>query len=245
MKKERNQTSWKNFLLTLAATTFSIILTFGTTAIIDRSKQNAAKREMVMMIMYDLHESLNELGKIDQDLKTFFEVQTDIIAHPDRFADNFVQLAVNIPVLEYTNTMESIFRSNIETMQTIGNILFIQSVSSFYDKREHYKQLVVNDFQNAASQAVNQYETLRDIDSPFFIFYSESFLQAMRIDFEQCKLMMNVSDQDLDRFSLQQQKQFEATREKEADGTVNLPTSLRQRRAKLQEAGEKGRKELK
>jgi hypothetical protein len=42
------------FLMTLAATTVSIILTFGTTAIVERRKQKAEKREMVMMILYDM-----------------------------------------------------------------------------------------------------------------------------------------------------------------------------------------------
>ena len=34
----------KEFLMTLAATTISIVLTFGTNSIVDRKKQNAAKR---------------------------------------------------------------------------------------------------------------------------------------------------------------------------------------------------------
>ena len=42
----------KDFLMTLAATTVSIILTVGTSAVIDRNKKEAAKREMVLMIMY-------------------------------------------------------------------------------------------------------------------------------------------------------------------------------------------------
>ena len=41
--------SWLNrFLMSLAATTVSIVLTFGTTVILDRKKQKEEKREMVM-----------------------------------------------------------------------------------------------------------------------------------------------------------------------------------------------------
>ena len=61
MKKQRDLSFWKSFMIPLAATTVSIVLTFGTTAIIDRKKQNAEKREMVMMIMYDLRESLKAI----------------------------------------------------------------------------------------------------------------------------------------------------------------------------------------
>lgn len=52
---------FKNFLLTLAATTVSIVLTFGTSAIIDHKKKNAAKREMVLMIMYDMKEAISDI----------------------------------------------------------------------------------------------------------------------------------------------------------------------------------------
>ena len=43
----------KQFLLTLLATTISIVLTFGTSAIIEKHQKKAAKKEMVMMIIYD------------------------------------------------------------------------------------------------------------------------------------------------------------------------------------------------
>lgn len=47
--KEKRTSDTKRFLLTLLATTFSIILTFGTSAIIERRHKAAAKKEMVMM----------------------------------------------------------------------------------------------------------------------------------------------------------------------------------------------------
>lgn len=44
MKGIRKLSTGKKFLMSLLATTVSIVLTFGTTAIIDRKKQRAAKR---------------------------------------------------------------------------------------------------------------------------------------------------------------------------------------------------------
>ena len=58
MKGFKRLSTWKKFLISLLATTVSIVLTFGTTAIIDRKKQNAEKREMVLMVMYDMRESI-------------------------------------------------------------------------------------------------------------------------------------------------------------------------------------------
>ena len=50
--------SMKQFLLSILATTVSIALTFGTAAILDGKKKQKEKREIVMMVMYDMYGSL-------------------------------------------------------------------------------------------------------------------------------------------------------------------------------------------
>jgi predicted nucleotidyltransferase len=226
------------FMMTLAATTVSIVLTFGTTAIIDRCKQKAEKRDMVMMVMFDMRETLKELERCDGELKDFFEVQVELVAHPEKHAESFVSLAAKFPVLDYTTTTESIFRSNIETLRTIGNILFVQTVSSFYDTREQYRANVVDEFQGLADKAIGHYEVLRDFDSPVYAFRSELYLRAMQRDFDQCKLLMKVSDKDLDKFSAQQQKLLESFQINALEETGNSTRDLSQRRKQLQEARE-------
>ena len=60
MKGLKELSAGKRFLMSLLATTVSIVLTFGTTAIVDRMKQRAEKREMVLMVMYDMREYRTE-----------------------------------------------------------------------------------------------------------------------------------------------------------------------------------------
>ena len=55
--------SMKQFLLSILATTVSIALTFGTAAIIDHNKKQKEKREIVMMVMYDMYNSLKSIEK--------------------------------------------------------------------------------------------------------------------------------------------------------------------------------------
>ena len=234
----------KEFLMTLAATTVSIVLTFGTTAIIDRKKQKAEKREMVMMIMYDMHETLQAVGQCDDDLKAFFDNQVDIVAHPQKFQEAFILLGTHYPSFEYTTTTENIFRSNIETIQTIGNILFVETVSSFYDNRERYKKLVVEDFQKQADSSLSSYENLRDFDTSKFPFFSESFIRSMSTGFEQCKLMMKVSDKELEAFSIQQRKLWDATKGDVANDVAAASSESQQRHSKLLQAREQGKKAL-
>ena len=53
--------SLKQFLLSVVATSISIALTFGTAAIIDNKKKQGEKREIVMMVMYDMYTSLESI----------------------------------------------------------------------------------------------------------------------------------------------------------------------------------------
>ena len=57
--------SFKQFILSLIATTVSIALTFGTAAIIDQHKKQKEKHEIVMMVMYDMFHSLQSVEKAD------------------------------------------------------------------------------------------------------------------------------------------------------------------------------------
>jgi len=241
MKAERKSSSWKSFLLTLAATTFSIMLTFGTSAVIEHRKLNAEKRDMVLMVMYDMRESLKDIEQIDEDLKDFFEIQVDVVAHPDKLSQSYVGMASRIPMARYSMTTETIFRSNIETIRTIGNILFVEAVSSFYDLRENYKAIVIEDFQNQSNNLLFL-ETLRDLNTPSFIFYSEAFLRSMKVDFENCKQLMKVTDEDLEVFSRQKEKLMESTQSKMREDIEESSSDRNERSVRLQQALEQGEK---
>ncbi len=231
--------------MSLAATTVSIVLTFGTTAIIERKKVNAEKREIVMMIMFDMRESIREMESCDNDLNEFFRNQVEIIAHPEMFGECFSQLATHIPILEYTTTAENIFKSNIETINTIGNLLFVETVSSFYNERVRYKEDVVNAFVKRAGEAIYDYDKLYDFDSATYPFYSQALLRSMKDDFNQCKYLMKVSDEDLDVFSVAQQKLIDATSPVTPEESKDALALYQQHQIDLQKARIEGKKSLK
>ena len=70
--------SWRQFLLSLLATTVSIVLTFGTAAVIDHNKKQSEKREIVMMVMYDMYTSLQAIQKADTMLYQAMLIQKQI-----------------------------------------------------------------------------------------------------------------------------------------------------------------------
>ncbi len=234
----------RDFLMSLAATTVSIILTFGTTAIIDHKKQREEKREMALMIMFDMRESLDNIRQIDSDLKDLFDIQVDVLAHPGKLERSYYDMATRVPFASYTTTTENIFRSSIETIQTLGSILFIQTVSSFYDMRSQYKVQIVDSFQADADAALTRYEGLRDLRISNYIFLSETYLNSMDRGYEQCKMLMKVSEKDLDAFSRQQKQLMEATKGAVMDELQQTSEAQAERTERLRKAIEEGKKEL-
>ena len=234
----------KDFLMTLAATTVSIILTFGTSAVIDRNKKDAAKREMVMMIMYDMKEAISDIEECDKNVKEFFDIQVDIVAHPEKFDDGYYGLLASIPIFEYPTTTENIFKSNIETVNTIGNILFVETVTMFYDTRARYKTDVVDAFLQQGEKAIQEYESLSDFNTPFFSFLSQNYYMLLRRYFEQCKLMMKVSDEDLEVFSKEREILEAEDGESSAQITERNLDDRQQMTLRLQQAIMEGKKAL-
>jgi GTPase SAR1 family protein len=234
----------REFLMSLAATTVSIVLTFGTTAIIDHKKQREEKREMTLMIMFDMRESLDNIRQMDADLKYMFDTQVDVVAHPGKLEKSYYDLVTRVPIANYTTTTETIFRSNIETIQTLGSILFIRSVSSFYDVRSQYKKQVADSFQNESEEALTHYEKLKDLAISNYIFVSETYLMSMTREYEKCKILMKVSEKDLDTFSQQQTHLLEATKEIMMDEFQQISDAQAERADRLRKAIEEGKKEL-
>ena len=244
MKGLKELSAGKRFLMSLLATTISIVLTFGTTAIIDRKKQRAEKREMVLMVMYDMQESLQECEECQKNMDTFCDLQVDVVAHPENLYASFANLLVHVPVMHYTTTTETIFKSNIETLRTIGNILFVESVSTFYEYRGKYKE-VVDQYLLEGDRSIQNYEGLLQFDAPYCAYLGGIYYQIMKRDFEECMALMKVSEEDLDVFSKERKRVEESILgESMSEMTLKLIEERRQRDAALQKAREEGRKAL-
>jgi len=83
LKKGSGMASLKQFLLSLFATSFSIALTFGIAGIIDYKKKQSEKREIVMMVMYDMSNSVASIEQADSMIRQSMVVQRQIAENPD------------------------------------------------------------------------------------------------------------------------------------------------------------------
>lgn len=211
MKQQLNVLSFlqgkgmKQFLLSLLATTVSIVLTFGTSAIIENRQKKAARKEMVMMIIYDFDRTIEQVQKADAAFQQANQVQQEIALHPEYFDSLRFQImpAISITTAEYAETTEKIFSSNIETFNTLGNVNFVHEVSYFYNMRHTYQKMVDQFKEDIEDASVLSLENLLQINFPEYFFTSRHCLKELQKTRNQCMQMMKISDEELNEFSNQ------------------------------------------
>ena len=202
MKAGSGMSSMKQLLMSIIATTISIALTFGTAAIIDNNKKEKEKRQIVMMVMYDMYNSMKSVEKADSMIIQSMNVQRQLAEDPTLFDNLRYQMALHIPRVEYTETTERIFSTSIETINTVGNVLFTESVAEFYQERQTYKTMVSDPVFNEIEQN-EPFTTLKGIlffDYSQYALISSSILNKMKDMYAQCQQMMKVTDKAIEAY---------------------------------------------
>ena len=195
------------FVLSFLATTISIVLTFGSAHIIEQRKKNKEKREMVMMLMYDMQSTLKTMDECDSCLNRFLYKQVEILDKPETFSERRMELAQFVPRMDYPLTLEKIFTSNIETISTIGNTVFVERVSMFYDIRSKYRNEIYNGFMTNVQGRITSIDSLAAFNETIeYPLMSEAYIVELKTLFEQCREMMNVTDEELQAFVSERNK---------------------------------------
>ena len=218
--KEIKSSDTKQFLLTLLATTISIILTFGTSAVIDRRHKEASKKEMVMMIIYDFDKTIEQVQYADSIFYQARKAQQEIALHPESFNSRqscFLSAIAMINDNKFAETTEKIFSSNIETFNTLGNVNFVHEVSAFYNARRYYQENVMGTFEKdvVGSGVVTSLEALFKVDFPTHYVNNKQSLVILKSIRNRCAQMMNVNEEELKEFSRQRVVEDEVSEEDE------------------------------
>ena len=201
--------SVKQFFLSLLATTISIVLTFGTAAVLDHYKKKAAKKEMVMMVISDFDKTINNVMKADTTLREASRLELQLAKHPEYFDSLRFNIARTLAWclnMEFPETTEKVFSSSIETFNTIGNANFVNDVSSFYIYRDKYKKEVLDHLKNDIEdkESLLSIKALLDVSLPEYSYMNRAMLQTLKGIRDKCMLMMDLSEEELQAFSEQQ-----------------------------------------
>ena len=137
----------KELLLTVIATTISIILTFGTAAYLDNKQQKADGRQTAMLVIHDIEQTADVFLNLVKDEENYYKVTQYVIEHQDNIS-NIRRDTLNTVIhyltqletgLDFDDSTEKLFLSSQDVWKNINNTTFIDVVQRFfYRRREMY-----------------------------------------------------------------------------------------------------------
>lgn len=208
-KKPNVQRGWvKELLMTFLATTISIVLTFGTAMLIEQHQRNKAKRQMAMMIIHDIDESIVQMEEVDSILRRFSALQLNVLEgtydQPIMFA-NVALSACDPRKVEFPETAEKIFTSNIDTWSTIGKTDFIDNVTWCYIERRKFKTQVIDEFSSqlipgGTMNQVLSLDSLLEIDPDVYVGMAGGAIHQMKEANRLNMKIMGITDKDMEKF---------------------------------------------
>ena len=143
-----NQTLHKTLrelTLSIVGTTVSIILTFGTAAMLEHRQQEKNRRMIAMMVISDIYDFEWRLAQEDtlryavweKDLKELRTLSHDsILRLTDEQREKYWDALATPVSYWHDKTAEKMFSSDISTWRDIRNALFIKSVGLIYSEME-------------------------------------------------------------------------------------------------------------
>ena len=144
----------REMALTIIATTISIILTFGTAALLERCQRVDDRKLSAMMVMSNIEQFSRNLDILAQDMASRDSVATWMLSLPIDKLDNIPPEEMTDPIntvaaLEYLShdrSTEGIFSNSSDTWKNLGNFKFIDHVgfsfSEMNDIEQHWNDWV-------------------------------------------------------------------------------------------------------
>ena len=138
--KKGDNTFWKNLLRTVLSITISIILTFGTSALIQWRRLAKDRKMTAMMVMGNIESFAQQLDKNADYMKWNDTLATYLLSIPMdsidfvnqdtlRYCINSVTAFYN---LSHDKSTENIFSNSIETWKNLGSFEFIENVGNCF-----------------------------------------------------------------------------------------------------------------
>ena len=121
-KPNKMTNSWgKGFLTSVLGTTISILLTFGTSALIESKEKADIQRQTAMMVIHDIDVCVEQMEEMAKDEEEMNNAMQYILAHLDQIASlpkDTIELAMDM-LIDYDpdraifdDAKENIFKSS-------------------------------------------------------------------------------------------------------------------------------------
>ena len=144
---------WKDFVVAILATTVSIVLTFGTSKLVDLNKQRKERRLTALMVMSSIESFARSIDESAETWDRLDSVAVWLLRMPidevERLGEEPFKDAVNevfqAPIIRHDQTAETIFSSNIDTWKNMGNFQFVNNVGACFSQMNWIEQKINED----------------------------------------------------------------------------------------------------
>ncbi len=160
---------WRELLMTIVATTISIILTFGTAAFLEHRQRIHDRKMSALMVISNIEKFTNELDRQVHSFAHQDSVATWILSLPidslDRIPAQEMMGPINevfgFDLLAHDKTVENIFGNSIETWKNYGYFMFLDKVGECFSEMntdEEYCNNWIKDFEQAINEVIEHPE---------------------------------------------------------------------------------------
>ena len=148
IERIKHSTWWQNFLIGVLATAVGVGLTFEVDHIVERHKQEQAKRQTAMMAIYDIDDIIHNFIRYKEKDDAFYKVAMYLFTHQDELetvsmdslwmAGEYLFFYNAIDELEWAdNSTELVFSGSMDAIQNLGDITFCENVQQCYLSRRN------------------------------------------------------------------------------------------------------------
>lgn len=134
--------TWRELILTIVATTISIILTFGTAYWLERQQRIEDRMMSAKMVMSNIESFSREIDKLSHEMASRDSIATWMLSLPVNSLDDIpvsemvdpLNKLVALGFLSHDKTTENIFGNSIETWKNMGydGVQFIDNVGKCF-----------------------------------------------------------------------------------------------------------------
>ena len=131
---------WGNLLRTVLGTTISILLTFGTNALIQQHRKAKDRKMTAMMVLSNIESFARTLEKRSERMAPNDSIAAwllcmsyeDLELLPSNELDELIDRATNVATLNHDHTAENVFSNHIDTWKNVNNAQFIDNVGACF-----------------------------------------------------------------------------------------------------------------
>ena len=131
---------WNNLLRTVLGTTISILLTFGTNALIQHHRKVQDRKMTAMMVMSNIESFARTLETRSERMAPSDSIAAwllcmsyeDLELLPTNELNKLIDRATDVATLNHDHTAENVFSNHIETWKNVNNVQFIDNVGSCF-----------------------------------------------------------------------------------------------------------------